>query len=49
MIEIIDLLQSGNFYGGGKYIEFAKGKYEMDYSFKATKEKIKRIWLSKKQ
>ena len=47
MIEIIKALQSGDFYGAGKYTEIAKGKYELDYSFETTKRKIKRIWLKK--
>lgn len=39
--EIIDLLQSQDFYGAGKYTEIAKGKYQLVTSWKIFKEKIK--------
>lgn len=46
MIEIIKALQEFDHYGGGKYTEIAKGKHELNYSWRATKRKIKRLWLS---
>ena len=41
---IIKTLQSDNFYGGGKYIEIAKGKNELVTDWLSIKEKIKRTW-----
>lgn len=46
--EIIKLLKSDNFYGGGKIIEFAKGKNELTTSWAGMVYKIKRICHSKK-
>jgi len=43
-IKIIDVLQSDNFYGGGKHIEIAKGKNELVTDWLSVKEKIKRTW-----
>jgi len=48
MIEILKILQSGDFYGAGKHVDIAKGINELDYSWIATKEKIKRTWASRK-
>lgn len=45
---IIDLLQSNEWYGQGKNIEIAKGKYEIADTFKKGKTKIVRQWQSKK-
>lgn len=46
---ILKLVQSNEYYGGGEYIELAKGKNEYTTSFKGLKRKIKRIWLSSKK
>ena len=46
--QIIDLLQTNDFYNVSENIEFAKGKKEIVTSFKDGKEKIKRLWLSRK-
>ncbi len=40
--EIIKILQSGDYYGGGDCIEIAKGKHELVTSWKAIKRKIRR-------
>ena len=48
MIEIIDVLLKNNFYGGGKFIEIAKGKNELAENMTDFKQKIKRLWLLKK-
>ena len=45
---IVELLQSGDFYGAGEYTEIAKGKYEMIDSWRVFKQKIKRAWRLKK-
>jgi len=49
MIEILKALHRFNYYGAGKFTEIAKGKHELDYSFRATKRKIKRQWQLRKQ
>lgn len=49
IVDIIKTLQSNDFYGGGEYIEIAKGKHEFVISWKDFKRKIKRQWLSQKQ
>ena len=49
MIEIIELLQSNKFYGAGDFVEIAKGKNELAYTFKDGLEKIRRAWRLKKQ
>jgi hypothetical protein len=46
--ELIEILQSGNFYGVSKEIEIAKGKHEKVYTFKDMKTKIVRQWRSRK-
>lgn len=44
MIEdIIELLNSGEFYGGSEAIEIAKGKYELKETIKQGYEQGKRI------
>ena len=48
IIQIIDVLQSGNFYGGGKHIEIAKGKNELVTDWISIKNKIKRQWRLRK-
>lgn len=46
---ILDLLQADDWIGtGSKEIEFAKGKYELATNVKKAKNKIRRVWLSKK-
>lgn len=47
--EIIQALQLDEFYGGGKYVEIAKGKNELVTDLKGLKRKVKRIWLSRKR
>lgn len=47
MIQIIELLQTLDYYGGGECIEIAKGKHEKITKFWQFKIKIKRLWLSK--
>jgi hypothetical protein len=48
IVDIINILQSNNFYGAGNYVEIAKGKFEQVNNWKGFKRKVKRIWLSKK-
>lgn len=43
IILAIDVLRSDKFYGGGKYIEIAKGKNEIASNWKGLKKKIKRL------
>lgn len=45
---IIDVLQSGDFYGAGEYVEQAKGLHEYTDNYKGFKRKIKRLWRSRK-
>ncbi len=45
---IIDTLNSGNFYNVSERVEIAKGKYEMPTSWRNGFEKIKRLWLIRK-
>ena len=45
MIQIIELLQTLEYYGGGKHIEIAKGKHEKITKWWEFKIKIKRLWL----
>ena len=47
--EILTVLNGGDFFGGGKHIEIAKGKNEYITSLKIGGRKIKRAWLSKKK
>jgi hypothetical protein len=49
MVDIIKTLQSDNFYGGGEYIELAKGKHEFVINWVDFKRKIRRQWLLRKQ
>lgn len=48
MEDILNILLSNDLYGAGKCTEIAKGKYEKVTTFREAKEKIKRIWLSRK-
>lgn len=45
----IEVLQSGEFLGGGEHIEFAKGSKEKPRTFKKAIYKMKRLWHSKKR
>lgn len=49
IVDIINILQSNNFYGAGNYVEIAKGKFEYMSTWKGFKRKVKRICLSRKQ
>lgn len=49
MIEVIEILRKNNFYGAGKYTEIAKGKFELIYTFKEMKRKLKRIRYDRKR
>ena len=44
---IIDILQSKDFYGAGECTEIAKGKFEYVSTWRGFKRKVKRIWLKK--
>jgi hypothetical protein len=46
--EIITLLQKHHYKGAGNFTEIAKGKNELITTFGDAKEKIKRIWQSRK-
>ena len=46
---IIKELQAKDHYGIGNTIEIAKGKNELVTNWKGFKNKIRRIWRSKKQ
>lgn len=48
IIEILEVLKSGDFYGAGECTEIAKGKYEYITTWKDLKRKVIRIWKSKK-
>ena len=49
MIEIIKILRSDNFYGGGEFTEIAKGKNEMVTDWNGLKRKLIRQWQLKKK
>ena len=46
--DIIQLLQSHDFYGAGEFTEIAKGKNELTSNFRIFKRKIQRVWQSRK-
>lgn len=46
--EIINLLNSNEFYGGTENIEIAKGKYELKKGFKEAFKQGKRLGYGKK-
>jgi len=46
--DIISILRTDEFYGGGEFTEIAKGKNEHVSTCADFKRKIKRIWLRKK-
>jgi len=45
---IIDILNSENYYGVSERVEIAKGKYEIPTTWKMGWNKIKRLWLIRK-
>jgi hypothetical protein len=45
---IIDLLQTGKYYGVSEKVDIAKGKYELPTTWKGTWKLIKRLWLKRK-
>jgi len=45
---IIDLLNTNDFYGVSKRVDIAKGINEIPTSVKGASKQIKRIWKSKK-
>lgn len=47
--EIIKILQSGDYFGGGNFIEIAKGKHQYISSMRVGGRKIKREWQSKRR
>ena len=48
IIKIIDVLRDGNFYGAGKYTEIAKGENELVTDLKSVKQKMRRVWRSRR-
>lgn len=42
--EIIDLLQTSEYYGVSSKVAFAKGSRKIPYNFKQLKQLIKRLW-----
>ena len=47
IVEILDVLRSGEFYGAGECTEIAKGKNEYITTFKGLKRKAIRVWRDK--
>lgn len=47
--DILEILKKGDFYGGGRAIEIAKGKHELVTDWKSVRYKIKRQWLSRRK
>jgi len=45
--DIIKAVRSDDYYGGGEFIELAKGKHEFTLKWNDVKRKIKREWLSR--
>lgn len=45
---IIDLLNTMDFYAVSERVDIAKGMYSIPTSFNGAKKQIKRIWKSKK-
>jgi hypothetical protein len=45
--DILEILKKGDFYGGGRAIEIAKGKHELVTDWKSVRYKIKRQWRSR--
>lgn len=46
--QLIDILNTSDFYGQSKTIDIAKGRYEYPTTWKAVSKWIKRIWYSRK-
>lgn len=42
IIETIDALRSGNYYGAGEEVERAKGKYQLALTIEAGSRKVRR-------
>lgn len=42
--EIIDLLQTNEYYGVSPKVDFAKGSRKIPYNWKQLKQLIKRLW-----
>lgn len=49
MIDIIKILNDKPYYGGGEFIEIAKGKHKQVLTISEALEKIKRVWLLKRK
>ena len=47
IVNAINALRSGNFYGGGDSIEIAKGKHQITSTWSGLKTKIKRLIKAK--
>jgi|TARA_R110000850_G_scaffold170668_1_gene296070 hypothetical protein len=45
----ISILQSNKFYGAGEFTELAKGKNELVSDWRGFKDKITRVWQSRKR
>ena len=43
IINIVDIVRNGDFYGGGEWIEIAKGKNQIASPWKGFIRKLKRI------
>ena len=43
IFNIIKIVRSADFYGGGEFIEIAKGKNQLATTFKHMKRKLKRL------
>jgi len=43
IIEIIDVLKKGEYYGAGESVEIAKGKNQIALTWKELRTKVKRI------
>lgn len=46
---IIDLLNTAEFYGISQNVDFAKGSRKIPYTWKQAKELIKRMWHGRKR
>ncbi len=47
--DIVDLLNTADYYGQSEYIDIAKGKYAIPYTWKDTFKNIKRrLWQIRK-
>ena len=48
IVNIINILQSSEYYGAGDNVEIAKGKFEYVSTWKGFKRKVRRQWQSKR-